>query len=177
VHGEAYQWVAEHADYRSGISVLDIGGRNINGNTRDCYPNADSVTVVDILPGDGVDIVTNAATWIPDREYDLVVCTEVFEHAEEWRDICKTIYAALKPDAWVILTMAGPGRDAHSGHDGQFRLMPGEYYGNVDPMELDDCLNDCGFDDVLVDVRTSPADVRAVARKPHGDVRGPRSDS
>src|SRR5512139_114707 len=129
MHSEAYEWVRLRAT-GDPVAVLDVGGRYINGSPRDLFPNADPYTVLDIRFGEGVDIVADAASWMPDREYDVVVCCEVFEHAEKWPAILRTIHGALKPGGLAILTMAGPGRMQHSGVDGEHRLLDGEWYGN-----------------------------------------------
>lgn len=162
MHDAAYQWVQKYA-YRYEV-VLDIGGRNINGSVRDLFPAAREYVALDILPGDGVDIVANAATWVPDRAFDAVVCCEVFEHTHEWPEICTTAYWALKPKGVFIATMAGPGRAPHSAIDGEFRLHPGEYYGNVAPDDLRKVLTDVGFQGIEVD--QAGLDVRCVAVKP-----------
>lgn len=164
MHGEAYAWVAALATDDS-VSVLDLGGRDINGNCRPLFPHAD-YTVLDIAPGPNVDIVADAATWVPDRAYDIVVCTEVFEHTAVWPQICHTAFKACTADGVLILTMAGPGRPAHSAVDGGWQLHPGEYYANVFPDKLRAVLEQVGWRDVVVDQQHSPADVRAVARKP-----------
>lgn len=161
MHAEAMEWVLRHADPRP-LAGLDIGGRDINGTCRRLFPRT-SWTVLDVAPGDGVDIVADAATWAPDREYDLILCTEVFEHAERWPDIVRTAYAACAPDGLLILTMAGLGRAPHSGIDGGPTLHPGEWYANVDPGELRTALGACGWSDVVVD--QAGADVRATARR------------
>jgi hypothetical protein len=158
MHGAAYLWVHDHAPDAPG-HVLDIGGRDVNGNVRAALPGALSWTTVDIAPGQGVDIVANAATWTPDRTYDLVLCLETFEHTDEWPDIVRTIKRALSPDGYAILTMAGPGRAPHSAVDGQ-ALRPGEYYGNVSSDDLWNVLHDEGFTDIHVD--TLGPDTRAV---------------
>lgn len=163
MHNEAFDWVRQHAV--PGVDVLDIGGRDINGSTRSLFPGS-SWTTLDILPGAGVDVVADASTWVPDREYDVVVCTEVFEHTPSWPQICATSFKACRPGGLFIATMAGPGRPEHSAIDGGWQLHPGEYYGNVDPVELRQVLCDVGFVDVAVDVQTSPCDVRCVATKP-----------
>lgn len=166
MHNEAYEWVRQHAALvPSGGVVLDIGGRDINGSTRTLFDTRDW-TVLDILPGPNVNIVADAATWTPDREYDAIVCTEVFEHAPSWPSICATAFKACKPGGVIIATMAGPGRPEHSAVDGGWSLHPGEYYGNVDPDELRFVLETCGWEDITVDQRTNPADVRVVAHKP-----------
>lgn len=164
MHNDAYQWVAQHAT-DGPASVLDVGGRNVNGSPRDLFPGADPYVTLDILPGEGVDIVADASTWVPDRLYDVVVCCEVFEHAEVWPDILDTIFAALHPGGVAILTMAGPGRTPHSAFDGG-PMRDGEYYANVGPGELELALTDAGFIDVTVDYQPGPADTRAVAFRP-----------
>lgn len=163
MHNEAFDWVRRYAT--SDVDVLDIGGRNINGTTRDLFPGA-TWTSLDLYSGPGVDIVADAAAWVPDRDYDVVVCTEVFEHAPAWPQICVTAFKACRPAGLFIATMAGPGRPEHSGIDGGWVLHPGEYYGNVDPDELRRVLTDVGFVGVEVDVQSNPADVRCVATKP-----------
>jgi len=164
MHPEAYAWVARWATDEP-VTVLDIGGRDINGTARGLFPAAD-YTSLDIAAGNGVDIVADAATWSPDRAYDVVVCCEVFEHTEAWPAICATAYTALRPGGWFIATMAGPGRVPHSAVDGGPSLYPGEYYKNIMPAALQAELEACGFTDVVVDVQPRPADVRAVAVRP-----------
>lgn len=163
MHNEAFAWVAAHATSDS-VEVLDIGGRNVNGSIRDLFPCATRYIAVDIREGDGVDVVADAATWVPDQEYDVVVSTETFEHTDVWPQICNTAYKALKTGGSLILTMAGPGRSEHSAVDGG-QLRAGEYYGNVDPEHLKHVLVTAGFKEVVVDFRVSPADTRAIATK------------
>ena len=162
MHAEAYAWVQQHATTQP-VSVLDIGGRDINGSSRTLFPNATVYRVLDIAAGPNVDIVADAATWTPDGEYDVVVCTEVFEHTASWPQICATALKACAPGGTFIATMAGPGRPVHSAVDGGWTLHPGEHYENVAPADLRAVLEDCGWQDVVVDRRDSPADVRAVA--------------
>lgn len=166
MHSEAYQWVQKYAWTPDGreCAVLDIGGRDINGSVRELFPSAKPYVSIDLEPGPGVDIVANAATWVPDRTFDIVLAVEVFEHTWQWPEICLTAYWALTLGGRFIATMAGPGRHPHSGHDGEFRLLPGEYYGNVDPADLRRVLTEVGFTGIEVD--QSGLDVRAVAVKP-----------
>lgn len=165
MHQQAYDWVASHATAQP-VKVLDIGGRNINGSVRDLFPAATQYRAVDQFEGEGVDIVADCAEWAPDDEYDVVVSTEVFEHAQRWREIVDTAYLALKPGGRFVATMAGPGRPEHSAIDGGWELHPGEYYRNVDPQDLRVALIESGFVDITVDQQQSPADVRCVATRP-----------
>jgi len=164
MHDEAFQWMSQFRT-EDPIVMLDIGGRNVNGTPRLLFPNAVVYIVLDIEPGSNVDIVADAATWTPDREYDLVVSTECFEHAADWPQICVTAFKACKPGGRFIATMAGPGRPQHSGIDGGSTLYAGEHYANVDGERLRDVLEAVGFRDVIIDKRVSPADVRCCATR------------
>jgi len=159
-------WVADHIKdlLISPPAVLDLGGRDINGSVRPLFPHAHPYTVVDIHPGEGVDVVADAATWQPDRTYDVVVAAEVFEHTHVWPAICATAMRALRPGGRFLATMGGPGRQPHSGIDGLFRLLPGDYYANVAPDDLTRVLTSQGWTDITVD--HTGLDVRAVATKP-----------
>lgn len=157
MHPAALDWVGRWSTLEP-VSVLDIGGRNINGDCRGLFPNA-HYTSLDLYAGDGVDIVADACSWTPDRQYDLVLAVEVFEHCAQWPDICLT--AAKACSSLFICTMAGPGRPEHSGIDGEWRLLDGEHYENIEPATLEAVLAEVGFVNITVD--QSGLDVRAVA--------------
>jgi predicted methyltransferase len=161
MHQHAFQWVAAHVPAEPGY-VLEIGGRNINGGVRDLFAAATGYVALDIIAGEGVDIVADASTWTPDRVYDTVVCCEVFEHTDVWPEIVGTAFAALRPGGVFIATMAGPGRAPHSAFDGG-PLQAGEYYSNVNPDELKANLKAAGFKRVVVNELQSAGDVRCVA--------------
>ena len=169
MHDQAMEWIAKHAT-SDPVSVLDIGGRNLNGSPRRLFPAATRYTVLDIRPGEqvtDVDIIADAAEWNPGgQQWDVVICAETFEHTAQWPAIVRTAYKACRPGGAFIVTTAAPGRPPHSAVDGEFRLLPGEHYANIRPAELGRVLAEAGWADVVVDVQPSPADVRAVAVKP-----------
>jgi len=162
VHREALEWVHENAP-RDALTVLDIGGRDVNGSPRGLFEVAAAYRVVDRIPGPGVDVVADAATWTPDRAYDVVLCCEVFEHDEAWRLLITTAWEALRPDGLFVATMAGPGRESHSGIDGG-TLRDGEYYANIEPTHLQKALARQGFGGIVMD-QVGP-DLRCRAMKP-----------
>ena len=164
MHPEAFNYVRPYATDKA-VSVLDIGGRNVNGSPRELFPHADPYRVLDILPGADVDIVADAASWVPDRRYDIVLCLETFEHAPMWRDIVRTAYSALSDGGLFIATMGGPNRVAHSAHDGG-PLWPREYYGNVSAPDLTIILEKVGFEDFSVEYDAENCDTRCLALRP-----------
>jgi hypothetical protein len=160
MHAEAYAWVSRYATDKN-VSVLDIGGRDINGSPRKLFPSADPYTVLDILPGANVDIVADAATWRPEDVYDVVVCCEVFEHTPDWREIIGTAHYAARGLGVFIATMAGPGRVPHSAVDGG-PLREIEHYQNIDPDELYAAVAEYPWDDFEIDVHGTDVRLWAV---------------
>jgi len=178
MHEAALSWVAQFRTAED-LSVLDIGGRDLNGSTRPLFPNARPYHVLDILPGDGVDFVADAADWRPTtreweelppgaRGYDLVLTTETFEHAKRWREIIKTAWDVLRPGGWLILTCAGPGRPAHSGVRAVQELEPGEWYENVSAADVRAELERQGWTEI--ETHQAGLDTQGKAVKPYADV-------
>jgi len=130
---------------------LDIGGRDVNGDCRTLWPHLQWV-VVDQMPRNTLFpldsnvtyIETDASTWEPQSVFDLVLCTEVFEHTSEWIKIIETAHKALRVGGLFVITCAGIGRVPHSAIDGA-ELRQSEYYCNVSAEELGDQLYWRGF--------------------------------
>lgn len=169
MHAQAYDFVTKiAASVRLGYGdeVLDIGGQDMNGTVRELFPAAARYVSLDLMPGRGVDIVADAATWRPldpDRRFAVVVCCEVLEHTPDWRQILQTAHAVLGPGGWLIVTCAGPGRPVHSGRAPVAELEDGEWYRNLSPEELTGGLLQAGFTNPQV--RVAGQDCQAVARR------------
>lgn len=162
MHVAAYDYVAKVvAEHGLGGSVLDLGGRDVNGTVRELF-NPTRYVTVDIAPAPSVDIVADAADLDLDETFDVVISTECFEHTPSGPEIVATAYRHLCPGGVFVATMAGPGRAPH-GASGQPIPPPGEWYRNVDSDELADWLRDAGFDEYQIDVLGE--DVRCWARR------------
>ncbi len=128
------RWVRPDTD----DPVIEIGSRNVNGGLRDLFPRSPAYQTyhgIDIMPGDGVDEVADAATWEPPELADCVICCEVLEHAANWQGIVSKACSWLRPGGRLIVTCAGAGRRPHSAIDG-CDLRPDEHYGNLMMWEL-----------------------------------------
>lgn len=157
MHKEALDFVRRN---RHAIDVLEFGSYNVNGGVRELFAGCNFLGV-DVRPGPGVDIVADAATFdSKGRLFDVIVCTEVFEHAKDWRLIIAKSFYLLRDGGKLIITAAGPGRQKHSV-DGSPALAPGEWYENIDPVQLQEKLGEY-FSEVYVE--TLGQDVRAIAR-------------
>jgi SAM-dependent methyltransferase len=168
MHEAVLDWIAQFRTDED-LSVLDIGGRDLNGSPRSLFPNASPYHVLDLRPGPNVDIVADAATWTPvfdfpagEAGYDLVICTEVFEHTPGWALIIATAGQALRPGGWLLFTCAGPGRPAHSGVEPVMGLIGDEWYANVSPQEIEDVLRRQGWAEVETHLRGTDTQGKAV---------------
>jgi SAM-dependent methyltransferase len=164
VHEEARRYVEREARLRGPFgSVLEIGSRDINGTPRPYFPGAEYVGL-DLRAGPGVDVVADASTWEPDREYDCVVSTECLEHAPRWADVLATAARALRPGGVLILTAATDPRAPHSGVEDRPKPLPDEHYANIPPGQLE-CVLERHFSSVAIATDRRHGDVYAAAVK------------
>jgi hypothetical protein len=163
--GLARQLEASCLDLTTRWRVLDLGGRDINGGIRDLLPKA-LWSGIDIEPGPGVDLVFDCTRPWPETlaGFDLVVCTEVLEHVEQWAAILRTASEALEPGGpeALFVTCASTGRPQH-GASGAPLPVAGEWYSNVAPGALADALDGL-FRHSAVEYRPNPGDAYARAQ-------------
>lgn len=162
--------------------ALDIGGADVNGSARSLIPDVGRWTGLDIAPGPGVDVVADATdrnsfrmpplSWHAGM-FDVILCTEVLEHVEDWRAIVDNIWYLLAPGGFAFITAAGCGpgwgRRPH-GARGELDPPDGEYYGNVNAEELCRVIELLSAPETLngkfgVTSRPVPGDVYAWIRK------------
>lgn len=128
--------------------ALDIGGADVNGSARAMVPAIDTWIGLDITAGPGVDVVADATdlnslrmpplSWRPGM-FDVILCTEVLEHVENWRAIVSNVWHLLARDGFAFITAAGCGPDwGRRPHGARGELDPpiGEHYENVNAEEL-----------------------------------------
>lgn len=156
MHDAALRWTQQWAP-RFPVSVLDVGGRDINGTARPVF-DAKSYLSIDLHPGPGVDIVGDFVDY-QGEVVDVVVCMEVAEHTEKWPLIIANAANHLDDGGLFIFTAAGPGWPPHSASDGG-PLQAGEWYQNIEPAPLGAELNH-HFASYEIDVHDSA--IRAVA--------------
>ncbi len=160
-------------DRQYAFRCLDLGGRDINGGIRDLIPNG-QWQGVDIEAGPGVDIVRDCTMGWLDLlpRFDVVVCTEVLEHVEKWRDILRTCAQALDPmgSQLLFVTAASVGRHPH-GASGAPAPAAGEWYQNVTPADVMVEM-EILFNNSSVEYNPHPGDVYAWGSLPRWSVVG-----
>ena len=104
--------------------VLEVGAYNYNGTARHALELLRPARYLstDTQPGPGVDLVC-AAEHLPESlgegTADVVVTTEMLEHADAWRAAVTGIVRVLAPGGVLLLTTRSPGFPFHP-HPGDF---------------------------------------------------------
>lgn len=90
----------------TGMKILDIGGRDRSKFDRSrSYPEH-FVTVLDIIPGDNVDVVGDAhalSEHFPNESFDIAVSTSVFEHLHSPWKVALELNKVLKIGGLALL--------------------------------------------------------------------------
>lgn len=175
MHDQAINFVRHHVQRlgldKAKVRVLDIGGRKTSTSRYysgpqpyELFLNAEVYHILDITPGPDVDIVADATQTLHIAgDYDVIVCTEVLEHVQDWPQILATAYQTLKQDGHLILTCAGPGRRPHPSTTEDWDPPPGEWYRNVSHPDVRAALAALGFRDIFT--CQVGQDTQAVAKK------------
>lgn len=112
------------ADVR-GKYVIEAGAYDVNGSVR---PHVESLSpakyiATDIRPGPGVDEVCSAEQlpvyW---SNADLVISTEMLEHAADWRAAVEGMIDVLKPGGVLVLTTRSAGFPLHGYPEDHWRF-------------------------------------------------------
>lgn len=102
----------------SGLDVLEVGSQDVNGSPREVIgPHKPKKYVgVDFAPGKGVDLVMDVkdlTSYFGAESFDVVISTEMLEHAIDWRVAVAQMKSVLRPEGLLILTTRGPGFPYH----------------------------------------------------------------
>lgn len=111
---------------------------------------------------EGADIAGDAATWGEPDSAEVVVATELLEHAADGPGIVKNAERILVPGGLFVATMAGPTRSPH-GATGAPHPADGEFYRNVEPWHLAEWLAGAGFGSCSIDLTDDGLDLRCAA--------------
>ena len=120
----AFVTVALTAADVEGRTVIEAGALDVNGSARPWVESLRPASYLgtDMRPGPRVDVVCRAED-LPVRfgpgTADVVLCTEMLEHAESWRAAMRGLIGVLAEGGILVLTTRGPGFPVH-GHPGDY---------------------------------------------------------
>lgn len=111
--------------------VLEVGAYNVNGSVREVIePQGPREYIgTDMRLGPGVDVVCPAedlANIVTPGTFQLVVCCEVLEHAERWREVVHVLKSMTAPGGVLILTTRSPGFPLHEYPGDFWRFTPAD---------------------------------------------------
>lgn len=124
-----------------GVSVLDVGSLDINGNNRYLFEDY-SYIGIDVGMGKNVDIVSKGHEFKPGRQFDVVISTECFEHDQHWVETIKNCVELTKSGGLFIFTCATTGRQEHgttrtTPQDSPFtHSLFNDYYMNLTEQDI-----------------------------------------
>jgi hypothetical protein len=123
---------ARFPDKFNSVSVLDVGSMDINGNNRYLFDNYE-YTGIDIGEGKNVDLVISGNLFRSDKEFDVIISTECFEHDKFWVATIFNTWMHLKQGGIYLFTCASDGRSEHgtSRTDGWASPFTNDYYMNL----------------------------------------------
>jgi len=166
VHPSAYQFATtalEPGEVR-GKTVAEAGAMDVNGSARAAIEahGPASYTATDMRPGPGVDVVCTAEELpglLGEGSADVVISTEMLEHAADWQAAVAGMTRVLKPGGVLVLTTRGPGFPLHGYPDDHWRFT-------VEAMDA--ILKAAALDVLRAEPDPEAPGVFAKARKPDG---------
>lgn len=149
MHGSVMQYLRNKVTQAEiqGKAVLEIGSYNVNGTARDVIiPFAPKQYLgIDQGPGPGVDRVldaSNIVTALGENSFDVVLSTEMLEHARDWRKAVVNMKAVTKPGGLLFVTTRGPGFPFHGFPDDHWRFTVEDFRRIFMDMEILDVAPD-----------------------------------
>jgi len=107
----------------AGMHVIEAGSQDVNGSVRPhvMQHGPASYTGYDIAGGPGVDHIRDAADLDPDSA-DVVVTTEMLEHARDWQAAMRGLIGAVRPGGILVITTRSPGFPYHAYPEDHWRF-------------------------------------------------------
>ena len=120
------------SQYFKNTRVLDVGSLNINGDNRRWFEQPD-YTGIDVFKGRNVDIVCPAHEFKSEKQFDVVISTECWEHDSRYEESVRNVIRLLKSGGLFVFTCATTGRGEHGTTQNDPKASPAtnNYYKNL----------------------------------------------
>ncbi len=170
MHDSVMHWLAETltpAEIQD-RTVLEVGAADLNGSPRQVIGPLRPLRYlgVDTDIGRGVDLVVPAdeplCDWVGEFAWDVVVSTEMLEHARDWRGAVNEMKRALAKGGLLVLTTRGPGFPYHAHPDDFWRFTAADFRRIFEDLEILDLRDDPmpGYPGVFMKARKTRARYR-----------------
>lgn len=146
------------------VDVLDVGSLDVNGNNRYLFDNY-SYTGIDLGEGPNVDIVSKGHEYKPNKQFDVVISTECFEHDMHWKETIKNCVELTKSGGLFIFTCASTGRPEHGTSRSLDWASPfshlqfNDYYKNLTEDDIMEVLDPLDFTEIYFEYNKKAADL------------------
>ena len=121
--------------FNKDINVLEIGSLDVNGNIRNLFDFTNEYTGIDLEKGPNVDLVLSGIDIDKlDKNFDIIISCECFEHAKDWKIIFEKMCQISKPNSFIVISVASTGRVEHGTERSGNWQSPGnkdDYYLNL----------------------------------------------
>ncbi len=139
-------------------TVIDVGSYNHNGNLYDLYKhyNPSEFIGTDLLSGPGVDVVCPAEDLVSKfgkEQFDVVLSSELLEHARNWREVISSIKQLVKSNGIVLITTRSKGFPLHDYPHDYWRYELEDMRKLFSDMEILSLENDPQAPGVFIKVR------------------------
>lgn len=141
-----------------GKKVLEVGSLDVNGSPRWIIEllEPESYIGVDMRLGPKVDLICNACNLVAifgAESFDVVVSTEMLEHAEDWRKAVSNMKRVLTPGGLLLITTRSPGFPLHDYPGDHWRFTAQDAQGIFADMEELEIIEDQMAPGILVRAR------------------------
>jgi SAM-dependent methyltransferase len=144
VHPSAYIFATTALDDAdvAGRRVVEAGAYEYNGSARRVIAAMGPASYLgtDSQPGPGVDLVCPAEKLpgtLGEGAADVVVSTEMLEHAEDWRGAAAGMARVLAPGGLLLLTTRSPGFPNHPHPEDHWRFTVDHMDGIAEALGLE----------------------------------------
>lgn len=142
-----------------GKDVLEVGSQDVNGSPRRVVSPYGPRTYwgVDLVSGKGVDLVIDVGSLVSrfgPSSFDLVVSTEMLEHAQDWRTAVSQMKEVLRPGGILVISARGPGFPYHGFPHDYWRYTVKDFLEIFSDMKIEVCKDDLSPGVLLKAVKT-----------------------
>jgi len=127
--------------------VLEVGSFDVNGSPRSVViPLRPAEYIgVDLTSGPGVDRVCDGSALVDAFgrcSFDIVISTEMLEHAPDWRAVVTQMKRVLRPNGTLVVTTRSPGFPYHAFPGDCWRFTSDDFTRMFGDMHIEEVCED-----------------------------------